>query len=168
MPRVTAAELKRGIKNLDTRLDGLADRLDAIQGDLNVVRSMLAGRPRMDPEFVSDSLGLTPGEGRGGGDAGGRVDGKDNRRGDAAIARHGPMVPPPDQPQARGVEPDPNGGGGAAGRLRAQRPSADAQKPRPRDMRGSVAEKGVIAKITGVSRPTLYHVIDSRGLQRNR
>ena len=34
-------------------------------------------------------------------------------------------------------------------------------------MRGSVAEKGVIAKITGVSRPTLYHFIDSRGLQGN-
>ena len=64
MPRVTAAELKRCIKNLDARLDGLADRLNAIQGNLDVVRSMLAGRPWIDPEFVSDSLGLTPGEGR--------------------------------------------------------------------------------------------------------
>ena len=62
VPRVTAAELKWCIKHLDARLDGLTDRLDAIQGDLDVVRSMLVGRSWIDPGFVSDSLGLTPGE----------------------------------------------------------------------------------------------------------
>ena len=57
----TFRELKQYIEDLEV---GLAERLDAIDNNLATIKAILSGRLSMDPEFVAESLGLTPAESR--------------------------------------------------------------------------------------------------------
>ena len=64
----TFKALKQYIEDLEIvlamRHDGLGTRLDAIENDLATVKSLLGERLPLYPEFVAESLGLTPAESR--------------------------------------------------------------------------------------------------------
>ena len=64
----TFKALKQYIEDLEVVLamlhDGLGTRLDAIENDLATVKSLLGERLPLYPEFVAESLGLTPAESR--------------------------------------------------------------------------------------------------------